>query len=303
MCQFLGLPKDHVVVVSSGSAALFLALWALNAKGKEVAIPSYCCSALANAVELVGGRSLFVDSSVACPNVDPHQIDSFGCSIAIVPHVFGIPVDLSQVKEVYVVEDCAQAIGATVNQQSVGLQGYLGVFSFSATKLLTTGGQGGAIASREKELIDSIRDFREFDFRQDKKPRFNFQITDVQSAIGRVQLKKLPMLLSRRREIFERYKTVVPLMERRNKSSEAVPYRAIIETSEPKKFIEFFRSRGITCINPMQTWELYGNLTEMPNAKRYSESLVSLPIYPHISDQAVDQIIRSLREWDSQVGI
>jgi len=53
----------------------------------------------------------------------------------------------------------------------------------------------------------------------------------------------------------------------------------------------------------MQTWELYGNLTEMPNAKRYSESLVSLPIYPHISDQAVDQIIRSLREWDSQVGI
>jgi len=302
LCQFFGLPEGHVVVVSSGSAAIFLALWALDAGGKDIAIPSYCCSALPNAVELLCGKSVVVDSSISTPNVDVGQLDSSGCFVAIVAHMFGIPEDLSEVRSLPVVEDCAQSIGAMVNHRPVGLQGQLGVFSFSATKLMTTGGQGGAVVARDQEIIDKVRDYREFDCRRDKKSRFNFQITDLQSAIGRVQLKKLPMLLRRRREIVERYQAVAPLLQARTSSCEAVPYRAIVETPDWQKLIAFLKARDIACINPMHSWELNGDPAEMHNAQRYSQSLVSLPVYPQLSDESVDHIVTALAEWSDLSG-
>ena len=186
LCQFFGLPQGHMVVVSSGAAAIFLALWPIDAGGKDIPIPSYCCTALPNAVELFCGKSVVVDSSISTPNVDVGQLDSSGGFVVTVVHMFGIPEDLSEVRSLLFVEDCAQSIGATVNQQPVGLQGSLGVF-FSATKLMTTGGQGGAVEARNQGIIDKARDYLEFDCLIDKKSRFNCQIADLQSAFGRAQ--------------------------------------------------------------------------------------------------------------------
>ena len=302
LCRFIGLPEGHVVAVSSGSAALFLALWALGASGQDVAIPSYACSAIPNAVNLLRGKSVVVDSSVSTPNVDIGRLDSSGCSVAIVAHMFGIPEDLSVVRRVRIIEDCAQSIGATVNHRPVGLQGQLGVFSFSATKLMTSGGQGGAVVARDKEIVEKIRDYREFDFRRDNKSRFNFQLTDLQSAFGRAQLKRLPMLLARREEIIARYRAVAPLIQQNSDTCKSVPYRAVVETKDWEKLVQCFRTRDISCINPMHTWELNGDPTKMKNARRYSQSLVSLPLYPTLTEKSVDKIVNGLIEWGDRVG-
>lgn len=297
LCQFLGLPEGHVVAVSSGTAALFLSLWVLDAKKKRSAIPAYSCSALSNAIQMMGGEPIILDSSEGNPNVGLDKFVTPDFSIAVVPHMFGIPVDLSNIDNVEIIEDCAQAIGAKVNSLPVGLQGRLGVYSFSATKLMTTGGQGGAVVSKDKDLIDQIRDYREFDGRRDKNPRFNFQITDIQAAIGRVQLEKLPRFLERRQLIFKRYNKHAPLLQSGNKSCRGVPYRAIFETSNPQSVIQFFGQRKITCINPMNRWELASDGGPTPNADQLSQSLVSLPIYPALNEEAMCQVTKTLSQW------
>jgi len=99
--------------------------------------------------------------------------------------MFGIPVDLTDFKSKITIEDCAQALGAKVNGVPVGLQGNVGIYSFYATKLITSGGQCGMLVCKDKSLVDKVKDYREFDYRQDRKYRFNFQMTDLQAAIGR----------------------------------------------------------------------------------------------------------------------
>src|SRR5699024_407210 len=117
----------------------------------------------------------------------------------------GIPQEIHSYNSL-VIEDCAQSIGSTVNNIPVGLQGDAGVYSFYATKLLTSGGQGGMVVSKNKDIIDFIKDFRIFDQRKDQQFRFNFQMTDLHAAIGRVQLKKFPQFMQRRKLIYEQYK-------------------------------------------------------------------------------------------------
>ena len=93
------------------------------------------------------------------------------------------------------INDNCHALGAKINDNMVGLNGTVGIFSFYVTKLMTSGGQGGMLISKNKEYADAARDYREFDLRNDNKKRFNFQMTDLQAAIGREQLKKLPSLI------------------------------------------------------------------------------------------------------------
>ena len=94
LCELLGLPSGHAVAVSSGSAALFLALWVLNAKGKRVAFPVYVCSALRNAVTLAGAEELLLDVLEGSPNIDSNCAQNSQADILIAPHMYGLPIDL-----------------------------------------------------------------------------------------------------------------------------------------------------------------------------------------------------------------
>ena len=155
--------------------------------------------------------------------------------------MYGIPIEFDR-KNNTTVEDCCQALGAKIDNQLVGLQGDIGFFSFYATKLMTSGGQGGMLISENKNLIDNAKDYREFDMRHDKKKRFNFQMTDLQAAIGREQLKKLPGFIKRREEIFQLYKKegldLLDIKPEEESYLKPVRYRAIIQTKKPKQIIE-----------------------------------------------------------------
>lgn len=294
-CKFIGLPNGHAVAVSSGTAALFLALWILGAESKKVSFPGYVCSALRHAVNMAGGIESIIDTKKDSANVDLKNVEKN--EISIIPHMYGIPVDLVNSKNVHVIEDCAQALGAKINDVSVGLYGEAGIFSFYVTKLMTTGGQGGMFVSKRNDLVDSVRDYREFDCRHDTKRRFNFQMTDLQAAIGRAQLKKLPNFLARREEIFKKYKKAgLDLLDINPSDTHLSPvrYRAVMKTNEPKKIIESLESVGVKAIIPTEDWELLGNHNLLPNSLELARKTVSLPIYPTLTDQDIDNILSAI---------
>lgn len=297
-CQFIGLPKDHAVAVSSGTAALFLSLWVLEAHGEKVAFPSYVCSALRHAITMIGGSQSVIDVAKNSPNIDTSSLKKTNSNIAIVPHMYGIPIDLSGYESINIIEDCAQALGAKVNGVSVGLQGTVGTYSFYVTKLMTSGGQGGMVVSKDKSLVDAVRDYREFDYKHDDRKRFNFQMTDLQAAIGREQLCKLPSFLSRRSEIFDRYrKSGLELLDVSSEDKnrlQPVRYRAIIRTKNPERVIASLASIGVKAVVPTEYLEAAGDQSLFPNGLQLTKETVSLPIYPLLSDQEIDIILSGI---------
>jgi perosamine synthetase len=294
-CNFVGLPKGHAVAVSSGTAALYLALWVLEGDKKTISFPGYVCSALRNATNMIGGNEEIIDIKKESPNIKFEEIKKE--SIVIAPHMYGIPVDITKIKNNNIIEDCAQSLGAKINGISVGLHGNAGIFSFYATKLITSGGHGGMYVSKNKKLVDRVRDYREFDYRHDQKKRFNFQMTEIQAAIGREQLKKLPKFLERREEIFQKYKkNGLELLdvERNQNHISPVRYRAVIKTEEPNKIIKSLESVGVKAIVPTEDWELLGKHELLPNAVELSRKTVSLPIYPTLTDEEIDIILSTI---------
>jgi perosamine synthetase len=295
ICAFLGLPHGHAVAVSSGTAALFLALKALDVAGSYVGCPVYACSALTNAIALAGAKPVLIDSAAGSPNIDAAALLRSKVQTAIVPHIFGFPVDLAELDGIRIIEDAAQAFGASIRGAQVGIQGDIGIFSFYATKIITTGGQGGMLVSRDRDIIDFLRNYREFDCRPDRMPRFNFQLTDLQAAIGRAQLAKCNAFLQRRDEIFDCYKNLgLPLLDAGGTETRCVRFRSVVTTPRPRELIERLARGGITAITPVEDWELLGPAEQFPNAAALARSTVSLPTYPALSREDQDQIIKVL---------
>ena len=294
-CDFLGLPEQHAVALSSGTSALFMALWSLNAKNKSIAIPVYACSALRNAVAMAQAKEILIDNAVNSPNICLEEIQKSGADIAIVPHMFGLPSNIENIENIDIIEDCAQSLGALIGQKKTGLIGKVGIFSFYATKLMTSGGQGGMFVSKDKRLVERVRDYRDFDCRRDKKHRFNFQMTDVQASIGRVQLKRLPVFLERRKKIFTMYKeSALDLIESKNNT--AVNYRSIIRINNPLEVKDKLLKQGIKTIIPIEDWELLDNGSKYKNAYNLTQTTLSLPIYPSLTNKDVVYIINQLNK-------
>lgn len=297
-CQFVGLPEGRAVAVANGTSALFLGLWSLQALNKRIAIPVYACSALRHAVSMIGGIEVLIDVEPGTPNIDLTSLNNCQSDITIIPHMFGLPVDISNVKGLDIIEDCAQSLGATVDGIQVGLHGRIGIYSFYATKLMTTGGQGGMVVSTDKALVDAIRDYREFDCRKDNNKRFNFKLTDLQAAIGREQLRKLPGFLKQRAKIFDKYRqsglNILDISSKDDKHLSPVRYRAVLVTKDFGDVIGSLASVGVNAIVPVEDWELLGDPTHFPAGFKLTRETVSLPIYPTLTNSEIDIILEGI---------
>lgn len=151
------------------------------------------------------------------------------------------------------------------------------------------------VVSQNREIIEFIKDFRIFDQRKDRKFRFNFQMTDLQAAIGRVQLKKLPRFLERRKQIYERYKEAgFKLLD--SKQCNPVRFRAILVTHNQKGILQALEKAKIRAVIPLESWELQGTKDEYPNAYAWTQKTVSLPIYPSLSDDEVEKVINVVQD-------
>jgi perosamine synthetase len=296
VCVYLGLKEGCAVAVSSGTAALFMALWALDAKGKRVAVPVYSCAALRNAVIMAGAQPVAVDVEADSPNIDLGTLPKNGVDLIVAAHMFGIPSRWPrELHSIPIIEDCAQAFGARIDGIPVGVNGIAGVFSFYATKMLTSGGQGGMLVSREKAIVDAVRDYRQFDSRQDRIPRFNLQMTDLQAAIGRAQLAQLGAFIDRRNEIQNRYSAGGILVWPNELAAglESNRYRAIIERPDATATIEQFERGGVRTIVPIHDWELIDDAEKFPRAAALSRRTISLPTYPLLTSADVLKVIQA----------
>lgn len=292
VCALMGLPDGHAVALSSGTAALFMALRVLGTQGLRVAIPVYSCAALRNAVVMAGGTPVPVDVTPGSPNIDLAAAIDSQVDLVIAAHMFGIPLHWNpDTTPVPVIEDCAQALGARVNGRHVGLEGRAGIFSFYATKMITSGGQGGMLVSQDRSLVDLVRDYREFDGRNDRKPRFNFQMTDLQAAVGRAQLRQLPDFIGKRQEIFDEYmESGMALMSGEDAYCQPVRYRAVVRSETPRQLIRTLLDAGVKAIVPVEEGELLDGPVRYPEAARLTATTVSLPIYPSLSVKNVRHI-------------
>ena len=289
--DFLQIDRGHTVLVSSGTAALFLALWALNSKERRVGVPVYSCSALKNAVEMANAIPIYLDCAEGSPNLDLNTEKLSTIDILIAPSMYGIPIKLKQTGNYKIIEDIAQAFGAEENGQPIGLRGEVGITSFYATKLLTSGGQGGAIFTKNKNLIDEIRDYREFDNRRDDKIRFNFQMTDIQAAIGREQLKQFKEFRENRELIFSVYKSLgLDLLDSKDDKYTPVRYRAVLKTRKPNIIIEQLEKNGVKTIVPIEKSELLEDLDMYVHAIKLASNTVSLPIYPSLDKSDLSKL-------------
>jgi len=301
---FLGLPPG--VAVSSGTAALHLALAGLGlGPGHEVILPSYVCVAPLHAVEYVGAIPRLADVDPRSYNLDPADVRrrvSRRTRAIIVPHLFGLPADLDALLALGVplVEDCAQALGATYRGRPVGGFGVVSILSFYATKLLTTG-EGGMILSRDRSLLTRLRDLRDYDERRRHARRYNYKLTDLQAALGRSQLARFPAALGRRATIAARYRrawAALPIRlpapdERRthayHRFAAAVPGRAATAA-------RMLRALGVTARPPVfqpihQTLGLPG----FPGAEEAWRHALSLPLYPGLTAREQAQVVRAVR--------
>ena len=217
----------HCVAVSSGTAALHVSFLALGlGPGDAVFVPSFAWPSAANMARLVGAEPIFVDVLDKSYNLDPDDLASrigqcleIGTSLPklVVPvHEFGLAADLDRILAVAakysleVVEDAACALGATYRTAPVGKFGRLGIFSFHPRKSITTG-EGGAIVTNDTDLAERCRSWRNHGqrfstgHRQFLFPGPNYRLTEIQAAIGCVQLAKFAGILAKRRALVALY--------------------------------------------------------------------------------------------------
>lgn len=149
------------------------------------------------------------------------------------------------------------------------------------------------MVSKDKSKIAKIKDYLDFDGRVEQANRFGFPMTEMQAAIGRVQLKKLNGFLSRRKEIFHEYESAGLNMMKSVPGS--IYYRSVMYSENPVSVIEKLKQNDIKAIVPIEDWEILGKKEDFPNALRMSKNTVSLPCYPSLTDAELEKIIKVLR--------
>lgn len=285
-----------VILTPSGAAAIVQALNLLDLKpGAEVIIPAYVCSRVAKAVLTAGAKPVVVDI-----NRDDYNISykaavnkiSEQTKAIILPSLFGNPI--REIKDflktgVTVIEDIAQSLGAEFQGKRLGSFGDLGVCSFYATKVITTG-EGGALIINNEKLGKKI----------DKNAGF-FKMPDFQAAVGLSQLRKLNKFIKSRKAIADRY--IKELEDFPNikvlRPAGSIYYRFIIETeTRADKIIDHLNSRGVKAerFTDVAANFLKLNLNNCPNTKAAMRQVISLPIYPSLSGRNLRYIIKCLKE-------
>jgi perosamine synthetase len=303
VADFIG--SEFAIAVSSGTTALHLALLGLGIrKGDDVILPSYVCASPYLAILYSGATPRIADISPLdyniCVETAKKEITSKTRAI-IVPHMFGMPAEIQELCNlgVPVIEDCAQSFGAEYGGKRVGRFGKVSIFSFYATKMITTG-EGGMILTDNRDIYHKILALRDYDKRSLNFLRFNYKMTDLQAALGITQLKRLDAFIRRRREIasfyteqFSRFNIKLPESFSRRKS---VFYRYVIELKQKSKVQGELKQKGVICENPV--WKpLHKSLAaaaRFPSSDYAYNHALSIPIYPALSQNRIEYVVRTL---------
>ena len=285
------------VATNSGTAALHLALLALDVgPGDEVILPSYVCTAVLNAVRYVGAQPVLADICEDTFNIAPASVRRCitpRTRAIIVPHMFGVPADIAALQQfdVPIIEDCAQSLGATVGDVLTGSMGDFAVFSFYATKVITTG-EGGMVLARRLEHVERMRDLRDYDEKSDYVPRYSYHMSNLAAAIGYRQLRRLPEFIQRRRSLARFYNEQLSGGTWRlpQHPPGSICYRYVVQVDHLEECIEAFAEAGIQAKRPVfePLHRYIGG--DLPVTEHVYRTALSLPLYPALTDADAEYV-------------
>lgn len=317
------LSVKESVAVTNGTIALDLALKALNIKqGDEVITTPFTFIATANSILFQGAKPVFADIDEKTFNMNPEEVlkkITKKTKVVLGVHLFGQPFDVKALKEIcndyklHLIEDCAQAHGAEYNGRRVGGFGDAGCFSFYPTKNMTTG-EGGMITTNNSELAETCRLLRSHG--ESKKYYhtmlgYNYRMTNIQAAIGSVQLKKLDGFNEQRiknAEYLDKHLKINGLVTP-HKAAHAKhvyhQYVVSIEEGFPMSrdaFIEYLHKNGIgSAVHypiPIYNQPLYQTLgctsKECPVATHAASKVLSLPVHPALTNDDLKYIVETI---------
>lgn len=310
--------------VASGTDALRLALAALGVgPGHEVITTPFTFVATANTISRAGARPVFVDIRPDTFNLDPEQVEAAitARTRAIVPvHLFGHPADMDAILQVAqrhgipVLEDAAQAVAARYGERTVGSLGAMGCFSFYPTKNLSAYGDGGLVVTDDPDLAATLDVLRNHGRRRGSlyyydRVGFNSRLDELQAAILRVKLRHLPAWTERRRAIAARYSQllaqapVTPPVERPGVYH--VYHQYTIRAPRRDALQEHLSQAGIATMIyyplPLHLQTMYRELGmkegSLPEAERAAREVLSLPIYPQMTNEQVEYVARAICQF------
>ena len=313
---------EHAVGVASGTDALLLALRAGGiGPGDEVITVAHTAVATVAAIELSGARPVLVDVTPDTYTLDPALIEPALTerTRAIVPvHLYGHSADLTPILDVArrhnlrVIEDCAQAHGATYQGRPVGSWGDAAAFSFYPTKNLGAIGDGGAIITHQADLAERLRRLRQYGWREryiSDTPGYNSRLDELQAAILRVKLRHLADSNMARHRLADQYALALhplPLVLPIQKPNcRHVYHLYVVQTDRRDALREFLQGRGISSAihypMPIHLQPAYQHLGygpgSLPNTERLAGRILSLPLYPQLSPTAVAAVAQAIHDF------
>ena len=330
--------SSHAVAVSSGTAALHAAAYALNiGHGDEVIVPAMTFAATANCVVYQGGTPVFADVDRNTLLIDPEQVEKKitpRTKAVIAVDYTGQPCDYDHLRTIAdrrglpLVADACHALGGSHKGRRVGTLADLNTFSLHPVKHITTG-EGGIITTHDATFAQRMRVFRNHGITSDHRQReasggwhyemvdlgYNYRLTDIQCALGLSQLRKLPGWIARRQEIARRYdaafadlKTIKPLAARPDVSH---AYHLYVIALDPGRLrvkrdavFAALRAEGIGVnvhyvpvhLHPFYRKRFGTGPGLCPVAEAAYERIISLPIFPAMTDRDADDVIAAVRK-------
>jgi dTDP-4-amino-4,6-dideoxygalactose transaminase len=311
IATFLGI--GHAIGCASGTDALLLALRALEiGAGDEVIVPTFTFVAPAEAIMMTGATPVFVDVD---ENTFNAGVDSIAEAITpktraiIATHLYGLPADMPALRSLAdrhgmsVIEDCAQAIGATIDGRAVGTFGDVGCFSFFPSKNLGGAGDGGMVVTGSATLAERIRALRNHGSRQryyHDEYGYNSRLDELQAAILRVKLRHLPAYLQGRRHAASVYRRCLqgrgfPLPDDLP-GVQHVYHQFTLRLRRRDHVRARLNSSGIACEIyyplPLHRQAAFRHLQprECPTADRLASEVLSLPMFPELTAPQIERI-------------
>jgi dTDP-4-amino-4,6-dideoxygalactose transaminase len=318
------LNAKFCVGVASGTDALILALKAVGIHpGDEVITVSHTAVATVAAIELTGAVPVFADIDPFTRCLDPACLPSLISprTRAVLPvHIYGQPAPMEEIisiakqNDLKIIEDCAQAHGAEIKGQKVGTFGDAATFSFYPTKNLGALGDGGAVVSNSAQVAQNVRLLREYGWSNryiSSVPGSNSRLDEIQAAILRVKLAHLEDDNIRRRRIGKHYSQSIKGSDLRY--PEQIPetlhamHLFVVESNHRELFAAYMKKSGIgTAVHypvaihnqPAYRDRIRG-CNQLQQTDDLYEKIVSLPMYPELTDHQVDRICTAIKNYES----
>ena len=308
--------SKYAVAVNSGTAALQAALYALDIKqGDEVLLPSFTFVATANSVVSVGAKPVFVDILPENYTMDPIDLKKkiTKKSKVIMPvHLYGNFSYMDEISEIAnnhnlkLIEDACQSLGTTYKKKQSGTFSLMGCFSMYAAKVMTSG-EGGAIVTDDKNLFEKLRKIRNHGMLHGYDTRtlgLNLRLPEICAAIAKVQMKKLPKFLEKRKKnasiLSELLSDLNVILPEERDGVNVNWYLYTIATANRNKIMKQLNSKGIGATayysTPIHRTPFYKKDLKLPLTDWAANSVLSLPVNPLVTEGDLHYISKLLHK-------